>query len=417
MLLTRSITLVVAFFVSLVLCVPTASAYQPPDGAVFNNPQGDRDAKFRIIQTVNQAIKHTPRGSRIQMSTYLMDSKASVGLLIGARKRGVAVQVVMDGATRNGQSKRLARALNQDNDQRVNPKRAKGKRVKGKWVKGKRLKPKYRRGGPDRSYVVFCKGSCRNGGVPNHTKYFTFTRTGKARNVIMVSSSNLNKGGAVKGYNDLFVARSRGALIRDFSRVHRQMAQDSYRNDGMLTFKRGAFLARFYPKKRAGDPVMRDLGRVHCRGAKGRAGHRGGRTGINISMFRWNSDRGLAIARRLVRLDKRGCDVSVIYGAPGRKVRKALVKSARRGGIRLWDSRWDFNGDKAVDLRVHHKYMLINGRYGRDRTSWRVHTGSQNWGRSLHAGDENTLNIASRRAHREYIVNWRNMAKASRRVR
>jgi hypothetical protein len=414
-LLTRSMTVVVAFFVSLALCVPTASAYQPSGGAVFNNPKGDRTAKFRIIQTVNQAIKHAPRGSRIQMSTYLLDNKPSVGLLIGARKRGVAVQVVMDGAARNGQTKRLARALNRDNKDRVNPKRAKGKRVKGKWVRGKKLKPRYRRGGPDRSYVVFCKGACRNGGVPNHTKYFTFTRTGKARNVIMVSSSNLNVGGAVKGYNDLFVTKSRGALIRDFAYVHREMAKDTNNGYRFLTFKRGALLARFYPKKRKGDPVMTDLSRVRCRGAKGGAGQRG-RTAINISMFRWNNDRGNAIARRLVKLEKQGCKVSVVYGAPGRKVRKTLTKSARRGGIRLWDSRWDFDGDKAVDLRVHHKYMLINGRFGRDRSAWRVHTGSQNWGRSLYAGDENTLNIASRLAYRQYIVNWRKMAKHSRRI-
>ena len=416
MLLTRSMTVVVAFFVSLTLCVPTASAYQPPGGAVFNNPMGDRDAQFRIIKAVNRAVKNTPRGSRIQMSTYLMDNKASVGLLIGARKRGVAVQVVMDGATRNPQSRRLARALNGDNDKRVNPKRAKSKRVNGRTVKGKRLKPRYRRGGPDRSYVVFCKGSCRNGGVPNHTKYVTFTRTGKARNVIMVSSSNLNKGGAVKGYNDLFITKHRGALIRDFARVHREMAEDSNGDhDVMLRFKRGAFVARFYPKKNEGDPVLTDLKRVTCRGAKGGAGHRK-RTAINISMFRWNSDRGLAIARKLVRLDRQGCDVSVVYGAPGRKVRKTLAKSARRGGVRLWDSRWDFDGDRSVDLRVHHKYMLINGRYGPDRSAWRVHTGSQNWGRSLHAGDENTLSVASRNAYRDYIVNWRKMAKVSRRI-
>lgn len=415
MLLTRPITVVVAFLASLALGVPTASAYQPPGGPVFNNPQGDRAAKYRIMKTVNQAIKHAPRGSRIQMSTYLLDSKPSVSRLIGARKRGVAVQVVMDGASRNRQSMRLARALNGDNDKRVNPKRAKTKRVNGKRVKGKRLKPRYRRGGPDRSYVVFCRGSCRNGGTPNHTKYFTFTRTGQARNVVMVSSSNLNKGGAVKGYNDLFVTKRRGALIRDFARVHRDMAQDSHKNDGLLLFKRGAFTARFYPKAKKGDPVMRDLGRVQCRGARGGAGH-GKRTAINISMFRWNSDRGIAIARKLVRLDRQGCDVAVVYGAPGREVRKTLARSARRGGVRLWDSRWDFDGDRSVDLRVHHKYMLIGGRYGRDRSAWRVHTGSQNWGRSLYAGDENTLNIASRSAYNGYLRNWRHMVKVSRRI-
>lgn len=393
--LPRAFTLVVVFLVSLAFTAP-AQAYRPPPGAVFNNPLGSTAAKFRINKAVNKAIKHAPRKSRIQMSTYLMDSRTSGTLLIRARNRGVRVQVVMDGNTRNKQSRRLARALNRDNNKRVNPKR----------VKGKRVKAKHRRGGPDRSYVVFCKGSCRNGGKPNHTKYYTFTRTGKARNVVMVSSSNLNRGGALKGYNDLYIVRGRLGLVRDFARVHREMAEDTA-NDGdkMVTVRRGPYTARFYPKKNEGDPVMADINRVRCRGAKG-AGYRG-RTKINISMFRWNNKRGLAIARKLIKLDRHGCDVAVIYGAPGKKVRKALAKSARRGGVRLWDSRIDFNGDKSVDLRVHHKYMLINGRYGRDRSSWRVHTGSQNWGRSLHAGDENTLSIASRAAYRQYLRNWR----------
>lgn len=455
---TRSITVAVAVFLSLVLSVPVAFAYEPPGGAVFNNPKGDRNAKFRINQTVNKAIKGAPRGSRIQISTYLMDSKASTGLLLGARKRGVAVQIVMDGHARNPQSRRLARVLNRDNAKRVVSKRAKAKyakvkraqakhakrnhgkdrhakrkHAKAKHGKDKRAKAKHRKakhrklsrprgrrviGGPDRSYLKFCRKSCRNGGRPNHTKYYTFTRTGSARHVVMVSSANLNGGGAKKGFNDLYVMKRKRKLIRDFARVHAEMREDTDGDgDGFLQFHRGRITANFYPKKRGRDPVMANLGKVRCRGARGGSGH-GGRTAINISMFRWNSERGIAIARKLVSLDRQGCDVRIIYGAPGRRVRKTLVKSARRGGIALWDSRVDFNGDKAVDLRVHHKYMLINGVYGRDRSAWRVHTGSQNWGRSLRAGDENTLNIVSRRAYRQYIHNWRFLAKkAARRVR
>ena len=458
MLQTRSITLAVALFVSLALSMPTASAYtEPPGGAVFNNPQGGRDAQFRIIQTVNKAIKGTRRGSRIQMSTFLMDSKVSTRLLLAARKRGVRVQVVMDGNARNPQSRRLARVLNRDNHKRVLSARAlarhhravheqrrhlrrnhgtnkqvrrehartkhgKDRRAERKHLRDKHAKlrrPRGRRvvGGPDRSYVKFCAKSCRHYGKPNHTKYFTFTQTGSVRNVVMVSSSNLNKGGALKGFNDLYVLKRKGTLVRDFAKVHAEMREDtSGDGDGFLRFRRGNITASFYPKPEGGDPVMASLRRVRCQGARGRAGH-GGRTAINISMFRWNSERGTTIARKLVRLDRAGCDVAIIYGAPGRKVRKVLVKSARRGGVQLWDSRVDFNLDKAVDLRVHHKYMLISGRYGRDRTAWRVHTGSQNWGKSLRAGDENTLTVLSRRAYKEYIHNWRFLSrKAARRV-
>jgi hypothetical protein len=136
-------------------------------------------------------------------------------------------------------------------------------------------------------------------------------------------------------------------------------------------------------------------------------------------MFAWNNDRGMAIARRLVQLDRAGCDVSIIVGAPSKVIAKYLRKSARNGRVKLWDSRYDRNGDGLVDVRVHHKYMLISGRYGDDRSAWRVHTGSQNWGRgTLRMGDDNTVNIASRRVYREYISNWRMVTHVgARRVR
>ena len=393
----RSLVTLLVVVMTLSVSAPVAAAYQPPGGAVFNNPQGGHRAKFRIVRTINRAIKGARRGSRIQISTYLMDSKESTTLLIKARKRGVAVQAVIDGSAKNRQTLRLAKALNRDNR--------------------KKVRRKHRRGGPDRSYVVFCRGSCRNGGRPNHTKYFTFTRTGKARNVVMVSSSNLNRGGAVKGYNDLLVMKKQKRLTKDFASVHREMAEDSRNDgDGFIQFNRGHITARFYPTKKKADPVMQDLRQIRCRGTRQGAG-RHKRTTIHVSMFRWNSRRGIALARKLVRLDRAGCEVSVIYGAPGRRVRDVLRTSARRGGVRLWDSRWDYNHNGTVDMRVHHKYMLISGRYGKDRSAWRVHTGSQNWGRSLHAGDENTINIAGPKTYRQYLRNWRHVVRhAGRRV-
>ena len=91
--------------------------------------------------------------------------------------------------------------------------------------------------------MVFCRKSCRSIGKPNHTKYFTFTRTGKARNVVMVSSSNLNRGGALKGFNDLYVMKGRPGLLHDFSRLHRSMAQDTTGDgrDHFLKFRRGPY--------------------------------------------------------------------------------------------------------------------------------------------------------------------------------
>ncbi len=390
----RSLLVALVLVASVLVTAPAASAYEPPGGAVFNNPQGAKADRYRIVNTVNRAIKAAKPGSLIYMSMYLMDSRASFTALKEARKRGVGVQLVLDVLAKNGQSKKMAAIFNADNRKIPANKPQKDEDgVLRKW-------------GPDRSFVRFCQQGCRGPRSPNHTKFYVFTATGTAKNVVMVSSSNLNKGGANKGYNDLVILKNRAELVKNFAFVHAEMAEDSPNDkDGFLEYFQGNVIARFYPKRSAGDPVLADLAKVKCQGANGGAG-KNGRTKINISMFRWNNDRGIEIARKLVRLDRNGCDVRVIYGAPGSTVADILKTSARNGGVQLWDSRYDFNLDGEIDLRVHHKYMLISGYYGKDRSSWQVHTGSRNWGQSLHAGDENTLNIESRAIYNQYLKNW-----------
>jgi phosphatidylserine/phosphatidylglycerophosphate/cardiolipin synthase-like enzyme len=383
----RPLAAVVMTFAMALAVAPPAAAWEPTGGPMFNNPWGKLGARWKIVNHVTRAINGARPGSRVLVSTFLFDSKASADALIEARNRGVQVQVVFDGDDADThQARRVANRLNRDN--------VASAPAPAKW-------------GRDNSFAVFCKGSCRAGQANNHTKFYVFTRTGTASDVVMVSSSNLNKGGAVKGWNDLYVAKSKPQMVKQYSGIHAEMAQDSPADgDRFRELVSGQFISRFYPKPRGGDPVMQDLSKVSCTGADGGAG-RNGRTAINVSMFAWNGTRGEAIAKRLVRLDKLGCDVSVIYGAPSKVVRNILRDSARRGQVKLWDSRYDRNGDGLFDVRVHHKYMLINGHYGTDRSAWRVHTGSQNWGRgTLRGGDENTLTIVNRGAYAKYMKNW-----------
>src|SRR3954453_3000074 len=77
---------------------PPASAYEPPGGATFNVPRpwGTQAEKWRIDQTITQAIEHTPGysdgdpGTRpeIHISTYLLDYAPGVTAMIDACKRG-----------------------------------------------------------------------------------------------------------------------------------------------------------------------------------------------------------------------------------------------------------------------------------------------------------------------------------------
>lgn len=388
--------------VSVLVAAPANATYAPPSGAVFNNPEGNFAARWRIVQTVNTAIRHARKGSRVMIAEFLMDSKGAADALIKARRRGVEVQVVLDGDdAHTGQAKRIARVVNRDN--RPHKKGVDKNGIPLKW-------------GRDRSFLVWCKGSCRGPGGNLHAKYYAFTHTGTAHNVVMISSSNLNAGGATRGWNDMYSMRERPKLIKTIEQVHAEMANDTPEGDSFRQVREGHVLARFYPKRKGTDPVLLDLRKVRCHGASGGAG-RNGRTAINIAMFAWNNTRGMAIARRILQLASHGCEVSIIYGAPSKQVRLYLSGAARAGRIKLWDSRYDRDGDGYYDLRVHSKYMLINGVYAGDHSAWEVHTGSQNWGRgTLRRGDDNTINITSRRAYAQYIRNWDTLVAHGRRI-
>lgn len=364
--------------------MPAASAWEPEGGAIFNNPKGSRDAKFKIVRAITRAVQGAPGGSTILMSAYMFDNGGTYDALMAAHRRGVQVQMVLDTANaRNGKTRRLAARFNRDNT---------GGAAPAKW-------------GRDQSFVVFCKQACRGRNGYNHTKFYAFSRSGTANNVIMVSSSNPNAGGAIKGWNDMYVLKNRPQLWQTHARVHAEMAQDTANDgDGFVRDTEGDTTAMFYPKRTGTHPVIQELNGVRCSGG----------TSLHVSMFRWNRIWGKRIAQKLVGLADNGCELDIVYGAPSRELRLYLTKHARRSGrIGLWDSRYDRNGDGAVDLRVHHKYLLINGRYGSDSSAHRVTTGSQNWGASLRTSDENTITVRSQSAYADYLNNWRHIVSTS----
>ena len=381
--------------------ISPASAYEPPHGAVFNVPRpwGGEAARYRIIHTVERAINKTrpvstDRHPVILISSFLFDRRASADALIRARNRHVSVRVILDGDVDNHQERRLARALNHDNVGRLSSKAT-------SW-------------GPDHSYLKKCRGSCRGGGGNMHSKFYAFSHTGTTRNVVMVSSSNLNRGGAVAGWNDLYIIKRRPRTFREFSMIHRDMTDDVRAGTNKVQLVDGPFTSRFFPMANASkrnDPTLNDLNHIRCKGSDF------GRTRVNVSMFYWAGTRGWYLASKLLDLARHGCRVSVIYGAPSKVIRLRLSKAARHHLINLWDSRKDLNGNGDYDVRTHGKYVLVKGTYRGDRHTRVVMTGSQNWvGGSLSKGDEVTLNVKLASAYHKYIVNWGVIRNHSRRI-
>ena len=431
----KIVLLLAAVLAAFTVQAPAAFAWQPKENAVFNVPKPWGTVKQRntIINKVEAAINHAKPGSTILIATYLFDKRSSVNALIDACKRGVSTRVILDGHIDNKSSRTLIRALNGDN---LNPDgsghphtgpcgrplagrlKAEAKPFTRQQVLASVEDPTAARPtwGSDQSYVKKCQRSCRGNGASMHGKFYAFSRTGKANNVVMVSSSNLNDGGAGRGWNDLYTFKERPAQFAGYERVHLEMTDENRVGRGQgpsYTVDEGPYTSRFFPwpgAGRHGDPVMKDLNKVRCHGPMGR-------TQIHVSQFWIKGARGSYIVNKLLSLAHHGCAVSFIYGAPSIDIATRLRNAAKHHLIALYDSRWDFNHNHEVDVRTHCKYVLVKGVFGADQHAYEVMTGTANWNPgSLEKGDENTLNINSAPAYNQYIHNWTTIRHHSRKL-
>ena len=423
---------------------PPVNAYEPKEGALFNVPRpwGSNAEKWRLVRHVNEAIKKTrgPTAAEpnpvILISTYLLDNAQSVDAMIDACKRGVSVRVIMDADIANRHARKLITKLNGDNVKDEDGDGVPDRRARtGKCGKPRNnnnrqatapaplTKAQLRASlgaptedsitwGTDKSYAKKCNGSCRGAGGNMHTKFYAFSRTGTANNVVIVSSSNLNQGGAVLGWNDMYTIKERPKSFEAYKVIHRQMTDDDRAGDGKVEIVDGPFVSRFFPMRNAGkrrDPTLQDMNKIRCTSDIGR-------TQINVSMFYWAGRRGHYLADKLLSLARNGCHVSIIFGAPGTEVAAQLRAASRNHLIDLWDSRWDFNNNGEFEIRTHAKYMLVKGTFGSDRSARFVSTGSQNWvAGSLSRSDENTFNINLASAYSDYIADWNRIRAHSRR--
>jgi phosphatidylserine/phosphatidylglycerophosphate/cardiolipin synthase-like enzyme len=435
----RRAVALLAVLLSVTLMPLPASGYEPDGGATFNvpNPWGSEQENNRIVRKVEDAIRNvrrTPRDRRpvILVTGYLFDRPSSADAIIAACRRGVSVRVIIDRAVVSRPFRRIVTALNADNvrdrdrngvadnDPRAGrcnrPLRAYqgGLRQRGEGIPlmtsrqvKRSITSEYGASvtwGRDASYVLKCSGSCRGGAEANmHSKIYAMSNSGSARNVVMVSSSNLNSGGTNSGWNDLVTMKNRPKTFGFMVRIHRLMTQQKRAGRKLVQLKDGPFTTRIFPMIGVGkrrDPLMRDLRKIRCSSAIGR-------TSLHIQQFWWNGHRGNYIWDKIRRLAQNGCRVKIIFGAVDSRL-LARMKDARRAGlIELWDSRVDTNGDGCVNTRTHMKAVAVRGTYGKNRRYHGVWTGTANWATgSLTRGDENTLNVRSGSLWRRYVAYW-----------
>ncbi len=141
--------------------------------------------------------------------------------------------------------------------------------------------------------------------------------------------------------------------------------------------------------------VIRLLDKVKCTGARGDAG-KNGKTVIRVSQAVFNGRPGSAIAGKLRRLKKDGCNIKLVYGVLNKNSRSLLEDIPSRTILE------DTNGDGFVDRYVHMKALTISGHYGRNRQAHVVYQGSANFSGMATLSDEQGFIVNSLTLEKAY---------------
>ena len=371
-----------------------AGRYTPKSGVTYNSPVGPPEQQKAIFGKILRSIRSTPRGEDIRIMSWNIQSRGAVDALLKAQRRGVRVWVLM--------SKSNAEAI----DNRS-------------WS---RLHNGLRRGNANRrearhSWARLCAASCRGRSGAAHAKYFLFSRSGRARNVVIHGSANLTSASTSNQWNDVFTTVNRDRPYEFFVRIFQQMAKDRPVKSPYATWTNGLDRFLFFPGGQK-DPVMGLLNKVRCRGATNTASHR---TRIRIAPDVLRENRGMRLGRKVWQLWQGGCDVRIGYTVVGRNTGPMLRRPGTRGrGVPMRHLVQDVNGDGIFDRYFHLKEMSIVGNVGGDKSNWVVLNGSSNWSDRGYRSDEN-LGVHWRKTltrryekHFDYWYQWPGFARSRR---
>lgn len=377
----------------------TKKGWVPDKGAKFNVPRVGGEPQFRLEQQVIDAINRAKPRSFIKMAMFSFDRTQVSDALIAARKRNVRVQVIVNGHELPRAQQMLANRLG-----------PRYKRVKYIDETGAKQWKTVER----KNFFYQCRASCRGDGDVQHSKFVLFTRTGQARNVVMLGSLNMKLNGSYNQFNDLLTLNNKAGLHRALDGIFEEMKQDRARKNSYRKLRIGK---RFqlevmpFPRLRATprtewtparDPIIKLLAPVKCRRAKTNSG----RTIIRVNMHAWDEERGRLIANRFRDLYQQGCDVRIMVGFAGGKVRRVFAAPTSRGLMPVRSTGFDTDYDGEIDLYSHTKIITINGNYDGRRDRKVVVTGSSNFQHGGQYGDELIFRAYHPGLYRQYADNW-----------
>ncbi|GLY91154.1 phospholipase D-like domain-containing protein [Actinoallomurus iriomotensis] len=347
---------------------PAGSDPSPQTGPIFNSPVSGTAKRDAIASRVARLIAGTPKGSRIAIAMYHFSSMDTAAQLVAAAKRHVSVQVVLDHeSTAYAAFKRLKRGLGTDTK-------------KASWV------------------VVCEEDRGCIGPEFNHNKFFLFSTTGDAQDMVVQTSANATDGARDTQWNDALVLRD-PAVYAAYLSYFQDLAAQRHKLDYHRTVQAGKYRLDFFPWAK-GNPIGQALDQVSCAGG----------TRIRLSLGHFTV---ASIARRLWKLDDAGCRVQVVFDIIGPGTLRALTKKGgRHGGP---ETRYLTEGGRTT--YAHSKYLLIDGRY-QGRPQKVVFTGSNNYTTvGFHGHDEAMITVADPQLEQEYAGNFDAVFKHGRTVK
>jgi phosphatidylserine/phosphatidylglycerophosphate/cardiolipin synthase-like enzyme len=377
--------------------------YQVPTGAYFNNPRGSWTDRLRIERQVMHAIDNTRKGAIIRIALYSFDRIPVAKKLIAARNRGVHVQLL----------------LNDHQDTRAM----------------KMMRARLGTNTSKKDFIYKCHSGCRTDNRKRllHSKFYTFSKTGKSKYALFFGSANMTMNAARHQWNDLYLMDGNKPLFTDYVALFDDMKKDYEKAqppfptfcgvpangvscDDAVDFGTTVTFPRLVGPKN--DPIVQILNRVQCitHMPNGKVLH----TRLAVSMHTIRGHRGNYLADAYRRKFAEGCRARFSFGLVGARTKGHLGAKTARGRLPLRSTGFDYNPDNNDDVKnnpddkldltldyySHQKYLIIQGNYAGNPHADLVFTGSSNWGALGSVNDEILVAIQGKQIARQYLTNF-----------
>ncbi len=342
-----------------------AVAYTPRSGPIGQHPTETGAQSSPIRRAILDNIAHTPAQQTIRVVAWNFDDQGITTALINAHRRGVHVQVLVWDRNCGSGTVHLRAVLG---------------------VAG------------DASFFTCVKNSARGpeGKGQLHQKSFTFSRTGTANHVSLVTSYNPTDHANKNQYNVALQFVNNQTMHDDLKALFEQQRTDRPRaarcqtatpNDGRLFqhFFGAGYGVMAYPLDCiAEDPLLTRLRTIP----------NPDQAVIRVATSGFTNERAKRIANELVRLRKAGAWVKVMHTAGAGPVVRGILD---RGGVTRLDTQ-TCGGAPANDVSFNHSKMLLVSYLSGGTRTYRSWVGSDNMADSSINSDELMVQV-SQQAH------------------